>query len=200
MRLSWIIGSFNRPGRMRTCLASIVDQEPYGDWEAIVTDNSDNAECRAQIEELCKLDPRIRYEYTGERAWDQRIGIRSLYTAAEIGFALSTGDYVCWPNDDSYFAPWFAKRLLDAADENNFDLVYCNFINGRHDIPYYPLSTAPVSCSIDKTCFMFRRQWMPAEWPGKITRYGIADGDLVVDMVRRGAFPGKVDLYLVMHN
>ena len=39
--LSWIIGSFNRPNSMRTCLSSIIDQT-FTDWEAIVTDNSED--------------------------------------------------------------------------------------------------------------------------------------------------------------
>jgi glycosyltransferase involved in cell wall biosynthesis len=198
--LSWIMGSYNRPNRMRTCLASILDQEPYGDFEIIVTDNSDNPVAIEQIKELCKMDSRIHYEFTGELAFDPRVGIRSLYDAAEIGFKMSTGEFVCWPNDDPYVCPWFAQRMLGRAAEGNFDIVLCNFINGRHDIPHYPLNTAPVSCSVDKTSFIMRREWMPEEWPGKVTRYGIADGDLVVDIVGRGAKYGKVDHFLVVHN
>jgi len=200
MKLSWVMGSFNRPGRMRTCLASILDQEPYGDFEIIVTDNSDNPVAIEQIKELCKMDPRIHYEFTGERAWNPDINIRSLYTAAEIGVSVSTGEFLTFPNEDDYFAPWFAQRLLLRAQELNADFVYCNFINGRHDIPHYPLNTAPVSCSIDKACFVVKREWFPAEWPGKCTRYGVADGDLVVDIINRGARHGKVDHYLMMHN
>jgi glycosyltransferase involved in cell wall biosynthesis len=200
MKLSWIIGSFNRPGRMRTCLASIVDQEPFGDWEAIIVDNSTDLDAAKQIEEECSFDPRIRYEHVGERCFDPQIGIRSLYTASELGARMSQGEWICFPNDDSYYAPWFAQRLLAEADSKSLEFVYCDFINGRHDIMHYPLSTAPVSCSIDKTCFMFKREWMPESWPGKITRYGIADGDLVEYLVLKGIRYGKVPQFLVTHN
>jgi len=200
MRLSWIIGSFNRPGRMRTCLASIVDQEPYGDWEAIVTDNSDNAECRAQIEELCKLDPRIRYEYTGERAFDSRIGIRSLYTANEIGVEMSCGEWLVFPNCDSYYAPWFAQRMLEKADSEKLEFVYCNFVHGRPDIMHYPFDAQPWGCAIDKTCFMLRREWFipfPEQFTGN---YGVADGVLVNALVAKGIRHGKLPQLLVVHN
>ena len=199
MKLSWVIGSFNRPGRMRTCLASIVDQTIW-DWEAVIVDNSTDMVAAEKIQELSRLDSRIRYEHVGERAFDPRIGIRSLYTASEIGASMTTGDWLTFPNDDSYYAPWFAERLLQKAEQDNLDFVYCDFINGRHDIMHYPLCTHPVSCSIDKTCFMFKREWMPAEWPGKIDRYGIADGDLVVYLVNKGIRHGKVPQCLVVHN
>ena len=121
-RVSAICGAFNRPGRLRTFLACLVDQT-CDSWECVVTDNSTDPEaCRLQ-EELCKIDSRIRYEHTGERAWDEGLGIRSLYTAAEIGISMTTGDFLWMPNDDDYFAPWFLERLLAKADQDQLDFV-----------------------------------------------------------------------------
>jgi hypothetical protein len=113
---------------------------------------------------------------------------------------MTTGTWLSFLNDDSYVVPWFLERMLAEADKLGLEFVYCDFIKGRHDIMHYPLSTAPVSCSIDKTCFMFKREWMPESWPGKITRYGIADGDLVEYLVLKGIRYGKVPQYLVTHN
>ena len=59
--LAFVVGSYNRPSRMRTCLASLIDQS-MPEIEIVVTDNSDDLDCRKKIEELCKVDPRIKYE------------------------------------------------------------------------------------------------------------------------------------------
>jgi glycosyltransferase involved in cell wall biosynthesis len=184
---------------LRTFLACLVDQT-YDSWECVVTDNSDDPAAIEQQRELCKIDPRIRYEHTGERAWDSRIGIRSLYTAAEIGIAMTTGEYLWTPNDDDYFAPWFLERLMAKADEELLEFVYCDIVIGRPDIAHYALNTAPVGCGIDKCCFLFKREWMPAEWPGKLDQYGVADGVLVNDLVARGIKHGKVPQLLAYHN
>ncbi len=198
-RVSAICGAFNRPGRLRTFLACLVDQT-CDSWECVVTDNSTDPEaCRLQ-EELCKIDSRIRYEHTGERAWDEGLGIRSLYTAAEIGISMTTGDFLWMPNDDDYFAPWFLERLLAKADQDQLDFVYSDIVIGRHDIAHYPLNCVPVGCSIDKCCFIFKREWMPSEWPQKRVSYGVADGDLVNHLVSKGIRHGKVPQLLAYHN
>lgn len=199
MKLSWIIGAYNRPGRLRTCLASIADQT-FQDWEAVVVDNSDQPEAIELQCEYSKMDPRIRYENVGEQAFDPRVGIRSLYNAAEIGVGMTTGEWLAFPNDDSYYAPWFAERLLAHAEANNLEFVYSNIVIGRPDIAHYALDCHPWACAIDKTCYIFKREWFPAEWPGKLDQYGVADGVLVNTLVADGIRHGKVPQLLVTHN
>lgn len=198
-KLSFIIGAFNRPYRMRTCLASIADQS-FTDWEAVIVDNSDDPKAIELQREFAKIDPRIRYEHVGERAFDPRVGIRSLYNASEIGVGMTTGEWVCFPNDDSYYCPWFAERLLNAAERENWEFVFSNIVIGRPDIEHYTLDCQPWACAIDKTCYMFKRGWFPAEWPGKLDQYGVADGILVNALVARGIRVGKVPQVLVVHN
>lgn len=197
--ISYIIGAFNRPGRLRTFLACLVDQT-HTSWEAVVTDNSDDPEAILLHEEYCKIDPRIRYEHTGERAWDAGLGIRSLYTAAEIGISMTTAPYLNFPNDDDYFCPWFAERLMNKLHSDNLEFVYCDIVIGRPDIAHYALNVTPVGCSIDKCCFIFKREWMPPEWPGKRVSYGVADGDLVNHLVNSGIRHGKLPQLLCVHN
>lgn len=197
--VSVIVGAFNRPGRLRTFLACLVDQT-FTDWDCVITDNSDDPDAVYKQRELCRIDPRIRYEHTGERAWDSGLGIRSLYTAAEIGVSMTSGDYLWFPNDDDYAAPWFLERLMKKAHEDNLEFVYCDIVIGRPDIAHYALNCSPVGCGIDKACYIFRREWMPAEWPGKRTSYGVADGDLVNYLVQKGIRHGKVPQLLLVHN
>ena len=199
MKLSFIVCAFERPSRLRTCLASIADQT-FTDWEAIVVDNSFDLQAAAKHREYAAMDPRIRYEYVGDRAFDARIGIRSLYQASEIGVGMTTGEWLCFPNDDSYYAPWFAERLLNFAEPNELQFVYCDLVHGRPDIAHYALNCQPHACAIDKTNFLVRREWFPAEWPGKIDVYGMADGVLVNELVARGIRHGKVGQLLVVHN
>jgi glycosyltransferase involved in cell wall biosynthesis len=198
-KLSFIIGAFNRPYRMRTCLASIADQS-FTDWEAVIVDNSDDPKAIELQREFAKMDPRIRYEHVGERAFDPRVGIRSLYDASEIGVTMTTGSWLCFPNDDSYYCPWFAERMLNAAERENWEFVFSNIIIGRPDIEHYTLDCQPWACAVDKTCYMFKREWFPAEWPGKVDQYGVADGVLVNTLVARGIRVGKVPQVLVVHN
>ena len=198
-KLSWIIGAFNRPGRLRTCLASIADQT-LTDWEAIVVDNSDNGDAILDQKHLCKIDTRIRYEHIGDRSFDARIGIRSLYTATEIGVIMTTGEWLCYPNDDSYYAPWFAERMLKLAEDHNLEFVYCDLVHGRPDIAHYALNCQPHACAIDKTNFIYKRSWyqpFPHQFDGQ---YGVADGLLVNDLVARGIRHGKLPQLLVVHN
>ena len=136
----------------------------------------------------------------GYRAWDEGLGIRSLYTAAEIGVSMTTGEYLNFPNDDDYFAPWFGERMMAKLHQDNLEFVYCDVVIGRPDVAHYALNTAPVGCGIDKCCFIFKREWMPQEWPGKRTSYGVADGDLVNYLVNKGIRHGKLPQLLAVHN
>jgi glycosyltransferase involved in cell wall biosynthesis len=198
-KLSFIIGAFNRPGRLRTCLASLVDQT-FTDWEAVVVDNSDQPEAIELQREYAKVDPRIRFEHIGERAFDPRIGIRSLYTATEIGVEMTTGEWLCYPNDDSYYCPWFAERMLAHAEANNLEFVYSNIIIGRPDIAHYTLDCQPWACAIDKTCYMFKREWFQPFPDQFIGQYGVSDGLLVNALTARGIRHGKLPQVLVVHN
>ena len=197
--VSVVIGSFNRPGRARTFLACLVDQS-FEDWEAVLTDNSDDPVCAAKIEEMCKIDPRIRYEWTKERAFDPLLGISSLYDAAEIGIAMTTGKWIWAPNEDDYACPWFLERMLQTANDSNLDFVYCTFVQGRHDVPHHFFDTYHEACRIDKMTYMIKREWFPIPWPGKQTGYGVADGLLVNELIAKGIRHGKINQCLCVHN
>lgn len=200
MKVSFIIGCFDRPYRLRTCLASIADQT-FTDWEAVVVDNCPDPIMVQLHRSFCDMDSRIRYEYVGERSFEPQIGIRSLYTASEIGVKMTTGEWLSFPNDDSYYAPWYLERMLKRAEEQRLDFVYCNLVHGRPDIAHYALDCHPHACAIDKTNFLMKRSWFPERWPHQLDgQYGVADGLLVNDLVARGIRHGKLPQLLVVHN
>ncbi len=118
----------------------------------------------------------------------------------EIGVGMTTGEWLCYPNDDSYYCPWFAERLLAHAEANNLEFVYSDIVIGRPDIAHYPLSCQPWACAVDKTCYMFKREWFQP-FPDQFTgQYGVADGLLVNALVARGIRHGKLPQLLVFHN
>ena len=198
-RVSVVIGAFNRPGRLRTFLSCLVDQT-FTDWEAVCVDNSTDPEAIRLQREYCNIDPRIRYEEMGDRAFSPCHGIRSLYDATEQGIAMTTGEWIWVPNDDTYAAPWFLERMLQTVDDSDLEFVYCDFVQGRPDIPHHGFCARPEACLIDKTCYMIRRDKFPIPWPGKIEQYGVADGILVNHLVAQGVRMGKINQMLIVHN
>lgn len=203
-KLSFIVSAFNRPARLRTCLCSLVDQT-FEDWEILVVDNSDDPKAIVQQEVFCHhlsrlASRRIRYEHIGQRSFDERIGIRSVYTATEIGVGMTSGEWLCYPNDDSYYCPWFAERMLGYSEKNNLDLVYCDFVQGRQDLLHRFFSSEARGGMIDKTNFIYKREWFQT-FPEQFTgNYGVADGVLINALVARRIRHGKLPQVLVVHN
>ena len=200
-RVSFIVGCYERPGRLRTCLASLIDQT-FQDFEIVVTDNSVDPVAIEKIKDLCTVDPRIRYEWTHDKALKNfpRVGIPSLYDAAEEGIAITTGEWLVMPNCDSYYPPVSIERMLQYADAHNLEFVFCDFVQGRPDMNYHYFFARPEGCLIDKTCFMVKREWFPAEWPSKVELYGVADGVLVNELVAKGIRHGRLAEVLCVHN
>lgn len=201
--ISFIVVAFENTNSLRTCLSSLVDQtiDP-SQVEIIVCDNSIDMGPALRNKELCLMDPRIQYLWTEPNTKVERPGIRHrrcLYTATEIGAEKSDGDWLCFPNADSYYARSFVERMFAKAAQDYLEFVYCDIVLGRHDRPYHPRSCTPASCNIDKTNFLIRRDWFPG-FTKKWENYELADGLMVDDVVAKGIRHGKVDECLVTHN
>jgi cellulose synthase/poly-beta-1,6-N-acetylglucosamine synthase-like glycosyltransferase len=203
MKLSFIVVAYNNPKALRTCLSSLVDQT-YSpeEIEIIVCDNSQNFVLADENKRLCDMSHRIRYEYTGNRTAIDLPHIRHkhcLYTATEIGVGLATGEWISFPNQDSYYAPVFAERMLTVADAEYTEFVYSDVVLGGPGHGYFVLVTAPRNCGIDKTCFMLRREWFQG-FKSKHDNYELADGFFVEELVTRGIKHSKCCELLVVHN
>lgn len=92
--------------------------------------------------------------------------------------------------------------MLEAAERNNWDLVYCNMVydaryNGSH---YSVVNVLPKVNCIDKTGFILKRSWFEG-FPGKVKSGPCkADGELIESLVARGIRHGKVPDVMVVHN
>lgn len=200
--ISFVVVACNNPRSLRTCLSSLVDQTVPPEFvEIIVVDNTVDPDTAAENRVAC-IDPRIRYENTAHKTYIDKPGIRHsrcLYTATEIGIGMASGEFVVMPNQDSYYAPVFAERMLALAKEENLELVYCDLVLGGPGHGYFMLNTAPHNCACDKTCLMFKREWFQG-FPDKHTNYELADGLFVESLVARGIRHGRMAQPLLMHN
>jgi len=198
--ISFIITAFNRPLALRTCLSSIV-QQTNEDWMGMVMDNSDDPVLAKRNKNMLAGDfERFSYNHvSGETHVEDSMHKYSLYKATEIGVRVTYGDWLCFPNDDSYYCPWFAERMLRAAESSQWDLVYCDIVMGgpkSHNL----LEAHPRLCQIDKTNFLLRRNWFQGFSKGHGDDYPQADGYMIEELVRRGIRHGRVPQVLVTHN
>lgn len=176
-----------RPKALLTMLSSLICQTEE-DWEAIIMD-SQYSEINASY---CAIDERMTYcVHSGP----------TMYHAAEAGAAMAHGEWLAFPNDDGYYTPHFAERLIAKGESENLDLVYCDLVWGREDTCTM-LDCYPVCCSIDKTNFIVRSEKM-IPFPHKDDvpdGWRQSDGHFIEALVASGIRHGKVPQLLAVHN
>ena len=201
MKISFVVAAFGNFSVLRTCLSSLLNQTMQ-DFEIIVCDNDPESDQEYMAAEIARMDPSIRYEWTADRTKVIPPGCRHrrcLYTATEIGVALTSGEWLCFPSADTYLAPVFAERMLRAAEVTNCSLVTCDFISGCPDRKYLTIEAAPRVFRIDKSAFILKGE-MFAGFPDKVEHYEEADGLLIERLARAGASRKRVAEVLVCHN
>ena len=192
IKLSFVVSTFNRPGMLPIVLHALAVQT-CADFEVIVTNNGPfQHECREVVD---AMDSRFSHVDTSLT--------QSCYESAELAVAnWATGDFICFPSDDSYYVPCFAEVMLKAAEENRWDLVYCNMVyDARFNGQCYGLvNVQPMENSIDKTGFILRRSRF-VDFPGKTAGGPCnSDGLLIEALLRSGISHGKVPDVLMVHN
>lgn len=189
--VSFIVAAYDRPEMLRCCLASLQVQT-HRNIEVLVADNNIEPEiCRRQEEITWSLgDPRFRY-------YNTRLEV--CYDSTKELAPKSHGEWLCFPNDDSYYVPAFTETMLAAGE--GVDFVYCDLLmDPRLYGIYHVLKAKPRRYRIDKTCFLIRKavfdkfDWPPS--PKDLDRDG-----LFVDKLRRAKVTmAKVKGVLCVHN
>lgn len=105
--------AFNSAATIRSSLESLLAQT-FSDFELIVSDNASTDSTRDIVEELARLDPRIRYVRQAEN-----IGANGNYSYVA---QVARGAYFKWAASSDLCAPDFIEKCL-AALENNGDAV-----------------------------------------------------------------------------
>jgi hypothetical protein len=131
------------------------------------------------------------------------MGATCPYSAAEMAVYECSGDWLCFPSDDSYYLPRFAEIMLRAARENSWDFVYCaGVVYSKPKPEYIPFvhEQEPRLHCIDKTAFIVKRSWFE-EFPGKVPHQPVScDGHLIEELRKRGIRYGAAKGVLVVHN
>lgn len=195
MKLSFIVSAFNRPLHLRLCLSALIIQT-FADFEIIVMDNAVDSDIRAQNRALCEMDERIRYfpSYNGDQS-----RISCYFSGDYAALKLAQGEWLSFPSEDSWYAPWYAEKLLRLAGEQNLELVYSNLLmtgpNGTG-----VLNCEARVCMIDKTNFLVKRdRFIPFPNKQPDGSGSCSDGDLIDDLVRQGIRHGKYPEVLAAH-
>ena len=109
--ISYIVSCHNRPKELLCCLASLRLQE--SPREILVCDNSSDGHYRDQCRAVCTVGiGGIQYLDT----WRGKESDICYHSPEYLG---ATGDWLCFPSDDSYYVPMFSKIMLAAAAWNS---------------------------------------------------------------------------------
>ncbi len=110
-RVSVCVPTINRPHFLREAIASVASQT-FRDFEIVVGDNSGNAECQHQIDEVLAEFPDLLFTLVRHpHHIDVADNFNSLIDAAHGEL------WACLPDDDR-FRPTFLERSIDALDRH----------------------------------------------------------------------------------
>ncbi len=191
--ISFIVSVFDRPHVLNACLASLSVQQDY--HEILIcgnhTDDSMLVACGLIADRYG-----LKVEKTG------LAGCKTCYESANMVAPHARGDWLCFPSDDSLYVQGFSRIMLDTAEREKADLVYCDCVyrsgpTANQAWPSYSvLNVQPRMGKIDKTCFILRASLFdgfpphPRDW---------RDGALIEQLVRDGVRHAKAPGILVVH-
>lgn len=103
---SFVLPTYNRAWALPRCLEFIRSQD-FKDWELLVVDDGSTDNTRQIVEELMKIDPRIRYMY-------QKNAKQA--AARQNGLKQAQGEWVTYVDSDDELYPFYlstAKQFFD---------------------------------------------------------------------------------------
>lgn len=105
---------------LSTCLDSILAQS-YPNWEAILVDDGSPDTCPQIIDQYALRDARMRTVHRENGG---------LSAARNSGLRTVSGDFVTFLDSDDFWHKDYLKVMVEAALENDADLVQCDFVRG----------------------------------------------------------------------
>lgn len=118
-RLSVVVPVYNAEPYLPMLLESLRAQTLH-EVEFILVDDGSNDGSPALLAEYARRDPRIRL---------LRQPNGGVSRARNAGIAVALGSYLAFADADDAIAPDFCSALLDRAEADRLDLLFCN---GRH--------------------------------------------------------------------
>ena len=183
--ISFIVSAFDRPASLRCCLASLALQDQI--HETMIADNGASEGTRLVCEEIA-----VDYYETN------KLKQKGCYASANYMARVARAEWLCFPSDDSYYVPSFARLML--AKSADADLVYCDWLDTRLQPYYKPFRAEPRTGAIDKTAFIVRRGLFLRLGGFTDPEHEFADGHFVDAVVRSGARIAKAEGVLLVHS
>lgn len=119
--VSVILTVYNKPQFLRECIDSVLAQT-YKNWELIaLEDNSPNPEVREILESY--KDSRIILFYS-DISEEDRYKTARYATLINVGFKISSGDYITYLTDDDFFYPHRLERMVNELQKPGIEAVY----------------------------------------------------------------------------
>lgn len=206
--ITFLISAHSRPDSLG-CLLYSLRCQTVREWSAVVLDNSTiDIINERHVNRIMDLND-SRVSYRNPRMGDP-------YLTANKYLSQAAGDWLAFPNDDTYYVPDFIRIMTDRAIKgpeafqyelealpHELDLVYCDTLydprrTGRWEV----LDVHPSPGRIDKTSFIVRRDKFMGFIPDPVSPFGSpcqSDGytmQALADRLPHGKAPGV----LVVHS
>lgn len=195
-RISYIVSTYSRPEALRSVIASILAQtvkeieivvteawpEPA---ETITEDLLSSAMCRTAG--LHSYSPALLY--TPGQSWP--VAANSVVMAG-----VATGDYLCFPSDDSYYPPAWTARMLSSPEPLRLCDCYMETLGSG---VMHRINAAPELGYGIKGGFILRRDVFKPFFTGDQCA-AVADALLLEDLVKSGVAWSKPDNLLWLQN
>jgi hypothetical protein len=170
---SFIVSTFQRSSSLHVVLASLAEQREAR-FEVIVADNSVGREhvqgTRTVVHEFNK--PFFKYLRCNKASW---------CLASNQAASQATGEYLCFPSDDSYYPPDWLIQMLRV----NTDLILSNaWVETLGSGWYHFWEQKPTIGRTLKEGFLIRRSLFPGFFHGEQS-HAIADALLLEKIAAR---------------
>ncbi len=117
MRLSVVVPVYKAEKYLARCVESVLAQT-MGDFELILVDDGSPDGSGAMCDDFASRDVRIKVLH------QENTGVSA---ARNAGVAMAQGEYIAFLDSDDWIEPRMYELLLEAADQEDADIVKCGF-------------------------------------------------------------------------
>ena len=159
----------------------------------------------------CKVDEKVAFNYIDNIVVFNNQENVGIHASRIKGLDLSSGEYICFLDQDDYIDKTFGRKMISKALETNADVVLCNGIY-RNNRKIYN-NTSEIYTAISKQYFkslisiispgqaLIRKNAIPMEWKTNILKENYCDDAFLWCLLKnKDAKFEFVDEVLYFHN